>query len=536
MRDPALLQHHLARTAASLPGQTALLSGDSLLTYSEVDRLSGKIAGALVGAGVGPGDRVAISLGKTPASLVGVYGILKTGAAYVPLEFGGLASRQARVATHSEAAALVTSSKNLKGLGDLLSADSPIKTVVLVDHGAEEDSVAGLLAPPHVKVLRWREVLSTAARAPAEDPIAEDDPAVILYTSGTTGKPKGVVASHRSTMDYVRWAGDCMGLGRADVVSGQTPLHFGTSTIDMFSTCRAGATLVHVPERYMAFPVEVVKLIERVKMTVWYSITSVLISMVVHCDLSSHDLSSLRTVVFAGEPFPPKHLHALMSRVPGARFMNWYGATETYVSTWYEIPPFKEDRVAPIPIGKASEGMEVFAVKDDGSVAEGPGERGVLYVKGAHLMTGYWRAEAETAAKLVQDPRPGKSGLAYMSGDVVSIDEQGDYTYIARVDAMVKSRGYRIEPGAIESAILSHPGVREAAVFPVPDDVLGNRIVAAVVAAEGSSLGTGDILNHCRKLLPGYMVPDRVVLRDSLPFTSTGKVDRIALINGEKEG
>jgi acyl-CoA synthetase (AMP-forming)/AMP-acid ligase II len=224
-----------------------------------------------------------------------------------------------------------------------------------------------------------------------------------------------------------------------------------------------------------------------------------------------------------------------MAELPHPRYLNWYGPTETNVCTAFEVPAGEAgDR--PAPIGKACANTEVFAVTSEGRRVSGPGETGELYVRGPSLMRGYWGQPAKTREALVQHPfRAEYDELVYRTGDLVTLEPDGNYAYLGRRDSMVKVRGYRVELGEVEATLYRHPAIREAAVLPVPDELLGSRLLAVVTADGAGNLTREDVLDHCRQWLPGYMVPDIVEFRETLPRTSTGKIDRAGLAREQRE-
>ncbi len=260
---------------------------------------------------------------------------------------------------------------------------------------------------------------------------------------------------------------------------------------------------------------------------------SALILLVVYGNIDAHDLSCLRTIIFAGEVFPIKYLRQLMAALPQARYLNWYGPTETNVCTCYEVRPLDHDRTAPIPIGAACANTEVFAVDSDGQRVTTPGETGELCVRGPSLMQGYWGDPVKTDERLVPNPFQRRfAEIMYRTGDIVSLDEDGNYRYLGREDGMIKTRGYRVELGEIEAVLYAHPAVGEAVVFPVPDELFGNRLHAVISPAGATSLTREDVLAFCNRRLPHYMVPEVIEFRPSLPKTSTGKIDRVSLAHG----
>jgi amino acid adenylation domain-containing protein len=369
----------------------------------------------------------------------------------------------------------------------------------------------------------------------AEDRAIETDLAYILYTSGSTGTPKGVMISHRSSLTFVEWAAAAAGLCEEDRVCSPAPLHFDLSVFDIFATCHAAACLAVIPDGGATFPVSIARWLESEQISVWYSVPSVLTLLVCFGNLHQFDLSRLRAVIFAGEVFPSKYLARLMAELPHPRYLNWYGPTETNVCTAFEVPASRADE-GPIPIGKPCANTEVFAVTSEGSQVSRPGEEGELYVRGPSLMRGYWGLPAKTREALVQNPfRADYDELVYRTGDLVTLDPTGNYAYLGRRDAMVKIRGYRVELGEVEAALYRHPVIREAAVLPLPDELLGSRLRAVVSADGAGSVTRENVLDHCRQWLPSYMVPDIVEFRESLPRTSTGKVDRTSLAREEPQ-
>jgi len=503
-----LLQHLLTDAAARRPQRPAVASGDGTLSYGELDRWSTQVARALLRLGVAPGDRVALLAPKSAAAVTALYGVLKAGACYVPLDPKAPAERLAYVVRDSGAAVIIADEARAAQAA-ALAADVPAAPPILVTGGL-------------------------AVAAESEEPLTgeraiENDLAYILYTSGSTGTPKGVMISHRNSLAFVEWAAAEAGLGEQDRVCSPAPLHFDLSVFDVFSSCRAGACMAVLPEEAATFPVSIATWLEREQISVWYSVPSVLTLLACFGGLGKFDLSRLRTVIFAGEVFPPKYLARLMAELPHPRYLNWYGPTETNVCTAFEVPA-DGPAAGPVPIGTACANTEVFAITSEGELAGAPGQEGELYVRGPSLMRGYWGQPARTQEVLVRDPRqPDHGETVYRTGDLVTLDHAGNYVYLGRRDSMVKIRGYRVELGEVEAALYRHPAVQEAAVLPVPDELLGSRLRAVVAVDPASGLSRAAVLGHCRQWLPSYMVPDLVELRDELPRTSTGKVDRTRL-------
>ena len=538
-----LLQRLLTEAAARQPQRPAVASGDCMLTYQELDRLSNKMARALLRLGVAPGDRVAILAPKSAAAVIGVYGALKAGACYVPLDQKAPAERLSHIVRDSGAAVIVADEARTAQAAALIgSVPRPRGVVVASSPGRPGREEAAVAPARGAAILPWAAVAGEPGEPLAEELSIETDLAYILYTSGSTGTPKGVMISHRNSLTFVEWAAAAAGLSEQDRVCSPAPLHFDLSVFDVFAACRAAACMCVLPDGAATFPVSIAKWLDAERISVWYSVPSVLTLLASYGGLRRFGLPGLRVVIFAGEVFPPKHLARLMEELPHPRYLNWYGPTETNVCTAFEVPAGGAD-AGPVPIGKAIANTEVFAVTSDGGRVSAPGEEGELYVRGPSLMCGYWRQPAKTSQVLGPSPLGGpREEVVYRTGDLVTLEPDGNYAYLGRLDSMVKVRGYRVELGEVEAALYRHPAIREAAVLPVPDELLGSRLRAVITAATGEGEAGGaadltreDVLDHCRQWLPGYMVPDVIDFREALPRTSTGKVDRAGLAAEQHE-
>jgi acyl-coenzyme A synthetase/AMP-(fatty) acid ligase len=299
---------------------------------------------------------------------------------------------------------------------------------------------------------------------------------------------------------------------------------------DIYNGIEAGATVYLVTEDIALFPTTLANFIESKGITVWYSVPSALVLLLLHANLQREKLAKLRIILFAGEVFPMKYLRQLVDLLPAVEFCNLYGPTETNVCTYYKVERTRLDSMDKLPIGIACENTEVFAVNDQDQIVTTPGQSGELYVRGPAVTYGYW-ADGEKTAKMVV-PNRFQSHFRenmYRTGDLVTLAEDGNYYFIGRRDSMIKSRGYRIELGEIESALLSHPGVKEAAAIAIPDDIVGNRIKAVVASHDSHTLKPAELQLHCAAKIPKYMIPEIIDFMVDLPKTSTGKIDRVRL-------
>ena len=521
MKYRYLVHHYLEDSAQRTPDKTAVVDGDRSLTYGELDARANQIANLLGELGLMKGDRVGIYLRKSLEAVVGIYGVMKAGGTYVPLDPSAPTHRIGYIAGNCGIRTILTGREKRRAWAEVKQEGATaLEHFVVLNTDGVAAEVPGV------------DVHATGAvdRQPETSPealVIEQDLAYILYTSGSTGDPKGVMLSHLACRGFVDWAADEYAVTADDVVSGHAPLHFDLSTFDLYAAASAGATLVLVPSKLSVFPIEVAKFIDANQISVWYSVPSILTMMVEHANLEVGALPSIRVLLFAGEVFPTKYLSRMMKLVPQATFANLYGPTETNVCTAYTVPEAPDEDGPTISIGKAIGNVDTFVLGDDGTVVE-PGSVGELLVRGPTVMRGYWGDLERTRTRLIRDPRDPEFGdSVYRTGDLVEEMPDGNYRFLGRRDNQIKSRGYRIELGDIETAINAHPDVVECAVVAVPDELISNRIKAFV--AVKADVTEPAMIGHCAELIQKYMIPETFSFRESLPKTSTGKIDRKGL-------
>lgn len=515
-----LLDEFLTNAASRFPDRPAVRFRKTQLSYAELERLSNQVAHTLISQGIKRGDRVALYMDKSAASIVALYGVLKVGAAYVPIDPLAPPRRASYILENCATKGLITTGNKLESLE--IRQQGVLKAILLTDGEKETGDVGN--------VLSWTDVQREAGTPISRQGEAEEQ-AYILYTSGSTGFPKGVMISHRAALSFVDWAVARFRVTCTDRVSNHAPLHFDLSVFDVFAAASAGACVIIVPPEISLFPIDLAQFVEQEQVSVWYSVPSVLTRLVLHGLLEKRRLECLRTVLFAGEIFPVKFLRQLKSLVPGAEYFNLYGPTETNVCTYYPVLQVPEDDSATLPIGKACSDCEVVALDAERKPVP-RGEEGELYVRGGTLMNGYWGMPDKTRDVLSRIELGDKTDVYYRTGDLVKELEDGNFAFLGRRDDMIKSRGYRIELGEIECVLYSHPAVETAAAVPVPDEQFGNLIKAVVVLKKGAEASEGELKTHCLTRLPRYMVPDVIESREVLPRTSSGKIDKRQLIAG----
>jgi amino acid adenylation domain-containing protein len=481
----------------------------------------------LIKEGVRRGDRVGLLLNKSVETVLGIFAILKTGAAYVPLDPSAPARRIGFIIQNCGIRCLLTKKAKLAIVKDAFPEPGLLHLVLLLDEMPERVDVE----LREVRI-RFRQEAAQESNDLSEDSAINTDLAYILYTSGSTGNPKGVMISHLNAFTFVNWAHECFGIRATDRLSNHAPFHFDLSIFDLFAGIKAGAAVHLVPDTITWFPGDLVRWIETHQITVWYSVPSALTLLVLHGGLKLGQFPHLRLILFAGEVFPVKHLRSLMHLLPHAEFCNLYGPTETNVCTYYYVREIPEGS-ASVPIGKACANTEVFALNDNLERTK-PGEVGELYVRGSSVMKGYWGLPEKTREVVLDwEDASGHREHIYRTGDLVLLGDDGNYRFVGRKDHMIKSRGYRIELGEVEAALYSHPQVKEAVVLAIPDELAGHRLRAILVCSQGQTPATSDVLQHCARRIPKYMIPEAIEFRQELPKTSTGKIDRQRLLQDE---
>jgi amino acid adenylation domain-containing protein len=497
----------------SHPGRTAVLvPGGASLSYAEFGALSDRVRDRLVALGVRPGDRVGMRLHKSVDGVAIIFGILKAGAAYVPVDAESPATRGAYILNNCAVKALFTE----VALHDELQRE-------LATLGSAPPILALDVASPNA-LARLLDTLDATTPAPPAARVypAPDDIAYILYTSGSTGNPKGVVLTHRNALSFIDWCSDVFAPGPADIFSSHAPFHFDLSILDIYVPLKHGATLVLIGEALGKDPIRLAQVISEERISHWYSTPSILSLLANYGKLPKYGYPALRMVFFAGEVFPIPQFRALRTLWPQPRYFNLYGPTETNVCTWYEVQADDIiEQMPTFPIGMICEPNLGKVVDEHGATVEF-GKEGELVVHGPNVMNGYWNLPERNAIAFLTDAEGRKW---YRTGDIVTEHAGLGYRYVSRRDRMVKRRGYRVELGEIEVGLLKHPDIREGAVVAVADAESGVRVHAFVSCQQGKTLSRIQLKTLSSQNLPPYMIPDAFTVLEALPRTSTDKID-----------
>lgn len=510
--DDSLLHHWLWRSAEKLGTSAAIVEDGKVTTFRELFESAASLSHALTARGLSKGDRVALLLPKTTEAITSLFAALMAGAIYVPIQPNWPAERVR--ATMEDCAPRFA----IQLAGDPSSKEHECSDAIVVVDSANGDQIP------------WRVLVESGGSCP-QPSITPDDPAFILFTSGSTGRPKGVVLSHRAVGAFVKWSAEEFQLRREDRIACPSPLSFDLSTFDIFNMALVGATCVLVPGDIVWMPRFLTQFVREQRITVWYSVPSILAGMLNEGGFSLGSYPDLRVVLFAGEIFAGRNVAKLQAAAPHVQCCNLYGPTETNVITWYRVPS-DFDPSMPIPIGRACPYAEVKI--DPGSTEASPEQAalnqissGALLASGESLMSGYWNKPLETEEAFVSI-----SGRRfYRTGDRVSLNDNNDYVFLDRLDRQVKRRGFRIELGEIEAALLRQGEVLEVAAVACQNPDTQTMIAAFVRLRPKSTLSLIEMKTQCALFLPLYSMPDRIFFVETMPKGSRGKIDYATLKN-----
>jgi amino acid adenylation domain-containing protein len=485
---------------ATRPDATAVVFGGERLSYRELDSRANRLARYLRSRGAGRQTRVALCLERSPDLVVAVLAIMKAGAAYLPLDAGYPLERLRFMLEDAQVGVLLTDSQS-------------------------SERLPGGVAPATVLLDLECDAIAREPATPLPSEVTAEDLAYVMYTSGSTGRPKGVAIPHRGIVRLVRGSG-YLGVTSADRVAQVSNITFDVATWEIWGALLNGASLVVIPREVVLSSSDLAKEIRDRRITT-IDLTTALFNQLVR-DVPGA-FGSVRDVQLGGEAADPGRLRQVLANAPPARLINSYGPTEcTTTATWYEVRQLDPD-ASTVPIGRPIANTPAY-VLDRHLELVPVGVPGELHLGGPGLAHGYFNRPGLTAERFIPDPFGASAGggRLYRTGDRVRWLADGTLEFLGRLDAQVKLRGFRIEPGEIETALREHPAVR-AAVVMAREDLPGDKRLVAYVVAEGTAPGSDDLRRFLQQRLPDFMVPSAFVALESLPIAPSGKVDRRAL-------
>jgi len=518
MRREATLLHELVLAAAErTPDAVALVADEVAVSYAWLAQRVLEFAGAMAGFSIGRGRRIAIYLDKRIATVIASFGAPAHGAVFVPINPLLKPEQVAYIVRDCDVKVLVTTAARWLSCREALAGCAGLRHVICTDPGEPE------LPPPTggPAIHRWDEVLRDGPNQGHR--AIDNDVAAILYTSGSTGQPKGVVLSHRNMVVGAKSVASYLDNDANDVLLAALPLSFDAGFSQLTTAFHAGARVVLL--NYL-LPKDVVNAVAEHRVTgltavppLWIQLTQV--------TWPAQAAAAVRYFANTGGRMPHETLKALRSLMPKAKPFLMYGLTEAFRATY--LPPEEVDR-RPDSIGKAIPNAEILVLRSDGTPCDDD-EPGELVQRGALVAQGYWNDAERTAERF--RPLPGREPglmlpeLAVFSGDTVRRDAEGFLYFIGRRDEMIKSSGYRISPSEVEEVLYATQLVGECVAFGVPHPTLGESVIVVASPRAGEAVDEARILALCRQRLPAYMLPARIGARSGpLPRNANGKIDR----------
>ena len=491
----------LEKTAERFPDKPAFSDENGFVGYADAVLRAKAIGSCLAGRFVANGHRaVGVLTEKSKEMLVTLMGVIYSGNFYIPID---------------------TEMPNDR-IGLILDTVDPI--AIIADE-AHLEKARQLL--PEDRVLLYGDAIQTpvdeAVLSRIRYAAIDTDPIYALFTSGSTGVPKGVICCHRSVINYADWLKDTFAFSENTIFGSQTPFYFSMSVLDIYGTIRSGAELHVIPKKLFAFPIKLLEHMNEARINTIYWVPTALNIVANMKALDKIELPYLKTILFAGEPMPNKQLNIWRRHLPDALYANLFGPTEiTDIGIYYVVDrPFNDDE--PIPIGRKCDNVDALVLNDEGQPVP-DGEMGELCIRGSFLALGYYNNPAKTAEVFVQNPlNPHYPELIYKTGDLVSYNERGELMYHGRKDFQIKHRGNRIELGEIENAASVVPGVEMCACI---YDKEKERIV---LFYQGQGVTTQLIRDTMSQKVPSYMIPNVMLEMEALPKNKNGKIDRLEL-------
>jgi amino acid adenylation domain-containing protein len=511
-----LLPDALLASTDRHPAKTIVIADGAAHPYEALVDAASRLARALQDNGVRRGDRVAVYLENSWDAVVAIYGTMLAGAVLTVINPQTKTEKLAYMLADSEARALVTE-KPLAATFLAALADAPnVECVVCAGGrpGGDQDAAA----PPRYGLLELSDVLAGTDPSPARPGVIPIDLAALIYTSGSTGNPKGVMLTHQNMVFAAGSIAEYLRLDASDRIVNVLPFAFDYGLYQLLMTTLLGATLV--VERSFVYPVPVLRRVIEHEVTVFPIVPTIGATLLSLNRSGGWTFPTIRRVTNTAAALPGEFIPRLATVFPNALIFAMYGLTECKRVAYLEPEKVQQK---PTSVGKAIPGTEVFLLSPDGEPVA-PGETGVLHVRGPHVMVGYWKQPELTAAMLKPGRMPGERVLC--THDFFTMDADGDLYFVGRSDDIIKTRGEKVSPVEVENALHRIPGVREAAVIGVPDELLGEAIRAFVVLDDGAALSEQYLKRECMQRLESFMVPRDIVFVNELPKTTTAKVSK----------
>jgi amino acid adenylation domain-containing protein len=515
-----LVQHLIEGSADRYPNKTALVSDKKRYTYGDIDKAADRLADGLSQCNLKPQDRVITFLDNSIESIVALFGILKAGGIFVPIHPGLKSKKLAYILHDTDAHAMIASAGKQQIVCEAIKTAPLLKHIIWVERSQERSPTADQSGPKHHS---WNSFFEGNSAAHRPESVGIDvDLAALIYTSGSSGLPKGVMSAHYNMIAAVQSINDYIKNRNDDIILNVLPLSFDYGLYQILLAFHKGATVVL--EKSFTYPYEIIELLSIHKITGFPIVPTIAAILGKMETIKEYELPNLRYITSTGDTLSAESIRKLVRLFPRAKIFSMYGLTECKRVSY--LPP-EYISAKPDSVGIPIPNSQVRIVSERGEPLPA-GEVGELTVRGSHVMQGYWRLPEETERTF----RPGRtrSDAVLHTGDHFKQDHEGFLYFVGRRTELIKCKGERVSPKEIENFLNGLEGVIQSAVIGIPDEIVGQRIAAIVVLREGNNLDSEMILRSCQDHLESQLVPQIVEIRERLPLSDNGKIDKKLLL------
>ena len=508
-----LLGEALLFSAKKDPSKTAIIVKTKEYSYSSLKECSENLASHLVLSGIKKGDRVAIFMNNSWQSVVSIYGVTLAGAVFLVINPQTKADKLNYIIKDSGAKTLISESMFSDELLQALDGNSDLQELIISGDKDKKNTMVS-----NIDLVSFEEIILHGDNVTMLPGIIPNDLAALIYTSGSTGFPKGVMMTHQS-MVFTCWSLiEYLRLSDDDRILLVLPFAFDYGLYQLLMAITIGGTII--VEQSFTFQASIYKLIDTYKPSVFPGVPMIFAMMIAAHKKTGLSFECIKKVTNTAASLPAEFIPDLKGIFPNALIFKMYGLTECKRVCYLE--PELVDKKAN-SVGKAIPGTEVFLLSPEGNPVP-PGERGILYIRGPHVMLGYWHKEELSNEMLKKGNLPGERILC--SNDLFKMDEDGFLYFLGRTDDIIKTRGEKVSPVEIENIIYNILGIREVAVIGIPDEIMGESIIAFVTTHDQNQLDEKKILKECMSRLESFMIPKKVVFLEEMPKSSNGKIDK----------
>lgn len=512
-----MLQETLENSARLYDQKTALVFNHGSFSYKELEKAANSLSHALVKHGLKRQDRVIIYLPNTVETVVSLYATLKANGVFVIINPQVKAAKLGYIINDCQARAIITDKQGIVALSSIIPDCRSLSTVISTDN-----DIPGNLFPDSNKILLYSTLENNHPPDPPVKTCIDIDLASLVYTSGSTGDPKGVMLTHLNMLTAARSIIQYLDNNDQDIIIDVLPLSFDYGLYQILMSVMFGGTVIL--EKSFLYPSQILDTIKKYRVTGFPLVPTIASLLLTLRNLKGSDFPYLRYMTNTGQVLPPSHISRLRNIFPDVKIFSMYGLTECKRVSY--LPPDEIDR-KPASVGRAIPNTEVYIVDEKGQEIKEPFTTGQLVVRGSHVMRGYWGLPEKTADSLRPGKYPGERVL--YTGDLFQMDEEGFLYFLGRRDDMFKSGGQFVSPREVENTLHSCDGVSEAAVIGIDDEILGQAVAAFIVNAQEKNISAEDIKKYCSEHLEKHLVPKYVYFCESLPRSSNGKVQKTAL-------